>query len=728
MKSIYRNIFLLLILLFQFQSFGQKKVFFVEDIYSKREFYGSSLRSVQWFDDGNKFSFIKYDSTSKSMAIFQYDVLTAEENVFLSSDELKIPNSDETVALMNYKWSPNEKYILFTDLLLARDIKSGGTFYIYDVINKNIISVIESDQEQMNAVFSPDGNKLAFVRGNNLYVIDIASGVEKQLTKDGSKEILNGHFDWVYEEEFSVIVGYDWSQDSKSIAFWRLDQSNVPKIKIAKWDSLYFNFLEMNYPKAGAKNSIVKIGVVNIENGNTQWMALGDETDIYIPRIKFTNDPNILSVQRLNRLQNKLEFLLYNVKSGRGDLLFSETDSAWVDVNDNLYFLQDNKRMIWTSERDGFNHLYFYDLKKKLVSQITKGNWEVNDLISVDEKNELIYFTANERGTIHKDLYSINFNGENLKRITELSGYHSINFSSNNGYFIDVYSNANSLPSTILCKSNGENMKAFITADMSVFKDYGFSQMEFLKFTTSDGVELNAAMIKPVDFDSTKKYPVLFYNYSGPGSQIVQDRWGSINHLWHEILAQRGFIIFMLDNRGTGGRGKAFKNLVYKNLGNWEVNDQIEGAKYLSTISYVDTARIGIWGWSYGGYMSALTLLKGADYFKVAVSVAPVTDWRFYDDIYTERFMSLPELNPEGYEKSSVLNYTDKLKGKLLLIHGTGDDNVHFQNSVALVKKLISENKQFQTMYYPEKDHGIYGGMTRIQLFNMITDFILKNL
>lgn len=728
MKSIYRNIFLLLIVLFQFQSSGQKKVFFVEDIYSKREFYGSSLRSVQWFDDGNKFSFIKYDSTSKSMAIFQYDVLTDEENVLISSNELKIPNSDETITIMNYKWSPNEKYVLFTDLLPARDIKSGGTFYIYDLVNKNIIRVIKSEQEQMNAVFSPDGNKLAFVRGNNLYVIDIASGVEKQLTKDGSEEILNGHFDWVYEEEFSIIVGFDWSQDSKSIAFWRLDQTNVPKINIAKWDSLYFNFLEMHYPKAGAKNSIVKIGVVNIEDGNTQWMALGDETDIYIPRIKFTNDPNILSVQRLNRLQNKLEFLLYNVKSGRGDLLFNETDSAWVDINDNLYFLRDNKRMIWTSERDGFNHLYFYDLKKKLVSQITKGNWEVNDLFSVDEKNELIYFTANERGTIYKDLYSINFNGENLKRITELSGYHSINFSSNNEYFIDVFSNANSLPSTILCKSNGENMKALIAADMSVFQDYGFSQMEFFKFTTSDGVELNAAMIKPVDFDSTKKYPVLFYNYSGPGSQIVQDRWGGINHLWHEILAQRGFIIFMLDNRGTGGRGKAFKNLVYKNLGNWEVNDQIEGAKYLSTISYVDTARIGIWGWSYGGYMSALTLLKGADYFKVAVSVAPVTDWRFYDDIYTERFMSLPELNPEGYNNSSVLNFTDKLKGKLLLIHGTGDDNVHFQNSVAFVKKLISENKQFQTMYYPEKDHGIYGGMTRIHLFNMITDFILKNL
>ncbi len=728
MKSVYRNIFLLLIVLFQFQSLAQKKVFFVDDIYSKREFYGSSLRSVQWFDNGNKFSFVRYDSTSKSMAIFQHDVSTGEENVLISSNEIKIPNSDETITIRNYQWSPNDKYILFTDLLTARATKSGGTFYIYDVANKNIIRVIESEQEQMNAGFSPDGNKLAFVRANNLYVIDIATGLEKQLTNDGSDEILNGHFDWVYEEEFGIIVGYDWLQDSKSIAFWRLDQSNVPKIKIAKWDSLYFNFLEMHYPKVGAKNSIVKIGVVNIEDGNTQWMALGDGTDIYIPRIKFINNPNILSVQRLNRLQNKLEFLLYNINSGRGDLLFTETDSAWVDVHDNLYFLQDNKRMIWTSERDGFNHLYFYDLKKKLVSQITKGNWEVNQLISIDEKNELIYFTANERGTIYKDLYSINFNGKNLKRITEFSGYHSINFSSNNEYFIDVYSTANSLPSTLLFKSNGETIETLIAADMSVFQDYGFSQMEFLKFTTSDGVELNAAMIKPVNFDPTKKYPVLFYNYSGPGSQIIQDRWGSTNHLWHELLAQRGFIIFMLDNRGTGGRGKAFKNLVYKNLGNWEVNDQVEGAKYLSTISYVDTARIGIWGWSYGGYMSALTLFKGANHFKVAVSVAPVTDWKFYDDIYTERYMSLPELNPEGYEKSSVLNYTDKLKGKLLLIHGTADDNVHFQNSVALVNKLISENKQFQTMYYPEKDHGIYGGMTRQHLFNMITDFILKNL
>lgn len=723
-----KKIFSLLIIIVVANIHAQVKELTVQEIFSNRSFFPRGFGNVKWISDAEKYSYTKFDTESKSMSIYVYDIKNDIEELLVKGSDLKPSGSEEPIVMTNYEWSPDEKYILFTGSLPARSLKTGGAFYIYDVEKKIIVHSVESEHEQINISFSPDSKKIAFVRNYNILIFDLTNGMEKQLTFDGNPLVLNGVFDWVYEEEFSVIKGYDWSPDSKSIAYWQLDQTYVPAIQIAKWDSLYFNFHEMRYPKSGATNSTVNIGVVDLENAKTKWMDIGEEKDIYVARINFTANPDLLSIQRLNRLQNKLDFILAERSTGKSKIIFSETDSCWVDVHDNLRFLNDKKTFLWTSEKDGFNHIYIYDYNGKQVRQLTRGNFEVDAIQSVDEKSGVVFFSSNERGTIYHDLYAIKFDGYGKMRLTIDAGYHSVSLSQPTKYYIDRFSTANKATITTLYSVEGKKLKELSTSDMKFAEEYGFSPVENLTFTTSDGISLNAQMIKPHNFDPDKKYPVLIYNYSGPGSQIVSDRWGGFNLVWHQLLAQKGYVIFMLDNRGTGGRGKSFKNVVYKNLGKWEVNDMIEGAKYLSSLGFVDVSRIGIWGWSYGGYMSALTLMRGHEYFKAAISVAPVTHWKFYDTIYTERFMSLPSLNVEGYENTSVLSEVKNLKGKLLLVHGTADDNVHFQNAVVLVNELIKENKQFQTMYYPEKDHGIYGGKTREQLYTMMTNFILENL
>jgi len=720
-----------LLILFAFLATAQKQLT-VEEIFTNGIFYGNPLVGVKWFDGGKKFSFLKYDESSSTISLFEHDVETGKEKVLVSGNKLNLvaagDEAEESFVIKNYEWSPDEKYILFTGLLPARSVKTGGTFYLYDLENDKFFLLAESEEEQVNAQFSPDGKKLGFVRGNNLFVIDIESEKETQLTFDGSEIILNGVFDWVYEEEFHIIQAWEWSPDANSIAFWRFDQSHVPLLKIARWDSLYFNFDEMYYPKAGSSNSIIQIGVVEINSGRTNWIDIGDEKDIYVPRIKFTTEPGKLSILRLNRSQNKLDLIFANIKTGESKIILSESDSAWISVSNDLTFLKDGKYFIWSSERDGYKHLYLYDYEGNLINQITSGNWEVDKEISVDENERKIFYSSNERGTIYKDIYSIGLSGKGKTLISKRLGNHEINMSPDCKYYIDKYSTANSLIETSLSLANGSEVRILRTPDMSFFDNYNFSPMEFLSFTATDGIELNGAIIKPYDFDESLKYPVLIYNYSGPGSQTVKDSWGGIDYLWHQLLAQKGYIIFIIDNRGTGGRGKAFKNLVYKNLGKWEVHDIIEGTKYLSNLPYVDSERIGIWGWSYGGYISALAIMKGAEYFKAAIAVAPVTHWKFYDTIYTERYMQTPELNPEGYEKSSPLNYVEDLKGNLLLVHGTSDDNVHFQNTIELVKELINANKQFDIIFYPDKKHGISGGNTQIHLFNKMTEFILNNL
>lgn len=714
------------------QTYAQTSLrkFTLEEIWGSPKFLSQSLRMVKWIDGGEKFTFLEVDPQKRTTNIMVYDIKTKTRSIFLSGDELKVNKTDSNFMIRNYDFSPDERYILFTGLLPARSVKSGGNIFIYDRKTKEFFE-IETSSNVVNVKFSPDSKQIGYVKNDNLFIYDLSTRSERQLTFDGNGIIINGHFDWVYEEEFSIIDGWTFSPDGKQIAFWQLDQSPVPEIEIQQFDSLYFNSIRMRYPKAGSPNSIVKIGVINLSDNKITFMDIGKETDIYIPRIYFTRSENELAIIRMNRLQNKLELLLANTLDGRTKVILTETDSCWVELEKReIYFLKDKKHFLITSERDNFKHIYLFDLNGRLVRQITKGNWEIDRIAQIDEKNELIYFTSGLGNPLVRYLFRINFNGEKMSKITNVDGTNSVNFSPNLINFILTHSSVKSVPKVYLLDVSGRVLDTLVNNQNleKTLKEYSLPVPEFLSFTTSDGISINAMIIKPPDFDPNKKYPVLFHNYSGPGSQIVLDLWGGPQYLWHLMMAQEGYIIFMIDNRGTGGRGKSFRNMVYKNLGHWEVYDLIEAAKFLQTLPFVDAQRIGIWGWSYGGYISALTILEGNEYFKTAVAVAPVTHWKFYDTIYTERYMSTPELNPQGYEKSAVINKAEKLKGKFLLIHGTADDNVHFQNTVVLVDELIKANKQFQVMFYPGKDHGIGGGKTRLQLFTLITNFIMQNL
>lgn len=698
----------------------------LEEIFSGKIAKTTYLNSPQWRQDSKGFTFLKSNAKTAGVEIIQKDAITGEETVLVSTSNLKVKDEEKPLSITSYKFSPDENYILLTGTLIARKIKTGGTFYLYSLKEKKITHIVESEEEQSNTEFSPDGKYISFVRGNNLFVYDIIKDTTIQLTHDGSANIINGDFDWVYEEEFSNIRAYEWSPDSRSIAFWRIDQSQEPELQIQKYDSLYMNQLKMRYPKAGGKNGLVQIGAVELTSGKTTWMDIGKETDIYIPRIKFTKDAHILSIQRLDRLQHNNELLLADIRTGASKVVLTETDSCWVDITDNLTFLTGNSGFLWTSERNGFSHIYLFDINGSLKSQLTQGNWEVQKIQGVSEKDGKVYFTANKRGIIYSDLYSVNLDGSDIQLITSTPGTHNPTISPDCSSFIDAFSSTYYPMSNTMRKISNEKAYEISQCDTTFYEKYNMGKVEFNTFKTSDGVLLNSYIITPPDFDASKKYPVLVYNYNGPGSQEAKDSWNGIFHLWHQMLAENGYVIFVMDGRGTGGRGRDFRHIVYKDLGHWEINDLIEGAKYLATVPYIDATRIGIWGWSYGGYTSALAITKAADYFKAAIAVAPVTDWHFYDAPYTERYMSLPSLNPDGYVSSSVLTYADKLKGKFLLVHGTADDNVHFQNSVKLVEKFISLNKQFQTMYYPEKAHGLSGG--RMHLFTMMTEFILMNL
>jgi dipeptidyl-peptidase-4 len=703
----------------------------IEDIFSSQKFASKSIRSIQWMKDGKTYSFLETDTSTKSTGVFQFNIKDKTKKMIVSGTMLKLNEGDPAFRFTSYQWSPDEKQILFVsappDKQYLSRLTPAGNYFIYDIASKKFSKITDVSTPQYNQKYSPDGKKIGYVRENNIYIYDLVSSKEIQLTTDGSEHIINGKFDWVYEEEFGISDGWSWSPDGSKIAYWHLDENRVPEYTMTEWDSTHLNLIKMRYPKPGDANSIVNIGVLDVTTGKTEWIDLGANDDIYIPRIQWTADENLLSFQRLNREQNQIELLMYDVAKKSAKIVLTEKSDTWLDVNGDLRFLK-NGQFTWGSDKDGYNHLYLYKNDGTLINQITKGDWEVDAFYGVDEKNGLVYFTSSESSPIDRQIYSIKLDGSKKKRLSTKSGTNSANFSPTFENYIGYYNNSSAPSKITMMKNNGTELYSIEENEILSLKEFSLAKTSFFTFKTSDNVLLYASLLKPSNFDSTKKYPVLVFTYGGPGSQVVRDSWGGSSYLWYSMLADKGYLIFMVDNRGTGARGAAFKKLTYKNLGKWEVNDQIEGAKYLSSLSYVDKERIGIWGWSYGGYMAALTILKGADYFKTAVAVAPVTNWKFYDNIYTERFMGTPENNPAGYKESSPLSYASRLKGKFLLIHGTSDDNVHFQNAVTLTSALQQANKQFETMYYPNKNHGIGGGTTRIHLYSLMTNFLLKNL
>jgi len=727
-KSI--KLFLLIILIAQGSKLvAQKKNITLEDIWSKGTFRSQSVQQINWMKDGAFYSalegekIVKHQVTDGAAVATLFDAATSVENL------------GKKVAMEDYSLSADEQKILISsesEPIYRRSSREEN--FVFDTKTKKLMQLSKAGK-QMFATFSPDGSKVAFVRLNNLYVVDLATMTEKQITKDGKwNHIINGACDWVYEEEFSFAKAFQWSPDSKKIAFISFDETKVPEYNMQTWGKLYPTDYKYKYPKAGEPNSTVKVFIFNLTDNKSVEVEIGKETDQYIPRIRWTNDANVLSLNRLNRLQNKMEILHAEATTGKTNVILTEESKTYVDVEnfaDDVYYLTDNKSFIMSSEKDGFKHLYQYDMTGKLIRQITNGNWEVADFYGIDEKSKTLYFTSMEMSNIERQLFSISLDGKLKKQLTSEKGMNSANFSKDFKYYILQNTASDSPLKVSLHKApTGELVK--VLEDNATLRkkleDYNISPKEFMTIKTSENIELNAWMIKPTDFDPTRKYPVFMFLYGGPGSQQVLNNFDAANGMWFQHLAQKGYIVACVDNRGTGGKGADFKKSTYLNLGKLEVKDQIEAAKYWGSLPYVDKTRIGIFGWSYGGYMSSNCLFQGADYFKTAIAVAPVTNWRFYDTIYTERFLRTPQENATGYDENSPVTYAKNLKGNFLLVHGTGDDNVHFQNSIALEDALIKANKQFQSFYYPNKNHGIYGGNTRLHLYTMMTGFLEKNL
>jgi len=599
-------------------------------------------------------------------------------------------------------------------------------FYVYDRSTGKIQSVSDNGKQQLGT-FSPDGSNVAFVRDNNLFIKELDTNVELQITQDGVRnEIINGAPDWVYEEEFGFSLGFRWSPDGKKIAFYRSDERKVHQFHMTIYGNLYPGTYEFKYPKAGEDNSVVAIHVYDLESGKTISMDIGEETDQYIPRIKWTKDPEILSIMRLNRLQNHLDILHANALSGDSRVVYSETNRSYIsEASDNtITYLPDGESFIVNSERDGYFHLYLYNFKNGRIAPITSGDFDISSFMGFDEKHQRLYYSSYEESSIERHVYSINLDGSKKQKISTQPGTNQASFSSTFAYYILTHSSSNTPPLITLHNQKGKLIRVLEDNEelKATMAEYGYAKNEFLTVPTKSGLKLNAWIIKPVGFDPDKKYPLFMYVYGGPESQNVIDSWGR-RGAWFQYLTQHGYIVACVDNRGTNGRGEAFRKATYMQLGKLETIDQIEAAQWFGSQPYIDAERIGIFGWSYGGYMTSLCMTKGGGTFKMGIAVAPVTTWRYYDTVYTERFMRTPQENPEGYDDNSPINFAGGLEGKFLLIHGTGDDNVHFQNSVDFTEALVQANKQFEMQFYPNKNHGISGGNTTFHLYSRMTNF-----
>ena len=719
--------FSLIILFFAitFSSFSQQKIT-VEDIYTG-QFRAKGMDDLQAMKNTNQYTVLNSDRTTKSQQIDLYDYATLKKVATLIDTKDFAALSD---GIDSYTFSADEKSILIasnSNPIFRRSFTAD--FYLYSIDKKELSKVLDQSQE---ATFAPDGTQIAYVKANNLFIYDIQSKITAQITTDGKKNaIINGITDWVYEEEFSFVRAFDWSADSKKIAFIKFDETMVPEFTMNIYrKELYPTVETFKYPKAGEKNAIASLHIYDATKKNTTEVKLSNYSDFYIARMQWTNEPNTLSCQVLNRHQDNLDLLFIDGTTAATKIVLNEKDKAYVDVTDNLTFLKDNS-FIWTSEKDGFNHIYLYDKNGKLKNQVTSGPWEVTNYYGFDEKTKSVFYQSVENGSINRDIYKIGLDGKNKTRLTQKTGTSSATFSPNFDFFITTYSSATQPPLyTLNSSKEGKQIVEIQNNDAlsAKLKKYNLPTKDFFELTTEKGTKLNAWIFKPKDFDPSKKYPVFMYQYSGPGSQQVNNGWFDTDDFWFMSLTQQGYIVACVDGRGTGFKGAEFKKCTQKELGKYEVEDQIDAAKVIGNYAFVDKNRIGIFGWSYGGFMSSNCLFKGNDVFKMAIAVAPVTNWRYYDSIYTERYLQTPQENASGYDLNSPINFVDKLKGNFLLVHGTADDNVHVQNSMEMIEALVQANKQFDWAIYPDKNHGIYGGKTRIQLFNKLTNFVKEKL
>jgi dipeptidyl-peptidase-4 len=710
--------------------FGQTKEISPEDIWKKQVFASSGIAGFSLLSSGDYYTVTHKDGIDK------HSFATGDKMASLvTADDLKSASNGSLSMEKIHSYSFDSKE---TQLLIATQMEyiyrrsSKAFYFIYNLKDKLLQPLSDTLKGKQNfAVFSDDGKKVAFVRNNNIFIKDLENNRETAVTDDGAdRHIINGMADWVYEEELDMFQCLAWSPDNSRLAFLRFDEQRVKEFSMTIWGELYPTEYKFKYPKAGEDNSLVDVYIYDLADNQKTKLDLGDNSNCYFPRIYWLPNAKELIALKLNRHQNRLDFFRYNVLTKKQDIVYTDENPYWLDVTHQYYFLEDNHTLITTSERNGFNHIYKVTLGGNSV-QLTNGKWEVAEICAVDTKNRLIYYLSNETATLNRDLYCIDFNGKNKRMLSNGKGWNTPEFSTTTQYYYNVYSDLNTPPVYAIHDNKGKEIRLLKdnAGAKATMQTYNFANRELFSFTTDEQVLLYGWMLKPADFDTARQYPVLMYVYGGPGSQEVKNAFMGLSSLaWYQMLTQKGYIIACVDGRGTATRGDAFKKSVYRQLGKLETVDQIAAANYLKSLSYVDASRIGIWGWSFGGYLSSLALLKGADVFKMAIAVAPVTTWRYYDNIYTERFLQTPQENSPGYDDNSPITHADKLQGKFLLVHGTADDNVHFQNTVDFVSALNKAEKQYEQFFYPNKNHGIYGGNTRYHLYIKLTDFILKNL
>ncbi|HEV2388716.1 MAG TPA: S9 family peptidase [Candidatus Acidoferrales bacterium] len=702
----------------------------VEAIFGASRIHPAVLDAVEWSADGKRLSY--FQPSTGGTELWALDVATGQRQRLVSGAILGSvvqpwpPTWLQRTGFgrrppKRYLWSPGGDGLLF---------RSASELDWLDLKTSRIRKLVTGDKPLTDPKISPDGRWVSFVRDYNLWVADVQTGRERALTTGGSEEMREGQLDWIYPEELGLFTAYWWSPDSSRIAYLEFDERHVLRYPLLTPNSYDSSVYWTRYPRAGEPNPAVRVGVVDVAGGKTAWMDAGGDKNVYLARVAWIPGGKELAIERLNRAQTRLDLLFADAASGHSRTVLGEEDRYWINLGDELYFFRD-RRFLWSSERTGFRHLYLYDASGHLIRPLTSGEWVVTSLAGVDEAAGLVYFVATKDSPLERQLYRVRLDGSGLERITGQAGTHNIDMAPAAGAFLDTYSNASTPPRQDVYAAGGKLIATLSAGAIPALAGYRLGPEEFLKLRAADGTELEAEMIKPPDFTPTRKYPVLVAVYSGPEVQIVLNQWGGSPFLWHELMAEHGYIVFALDNRGTYNRGHAFETPVYRHLGSVELTDQLAGIHYLESLPYVDSSRIGVWGWSYGGHMTLQLLFRDGDVFKAGVAVAPVTDWRQYDSIYTERYMGTPQENPDGYRASSPVSYAGQLKGQLLLIHGTGDDNVHFANTTELIEQLIAHNlyaHHVQLMIFPGRGHPIGDPPAQVQLFDRATEFLLKNL
>src|SRR3989475_2222868 len=687
------------------------KTLTVERIYSQPSLSGRLTRGLVWTPDGKALSYFETKGSGKEARteLWVMDAASGERRLLVASDKLEsilpVDTSRPTQATglgrrvpSQYQWAPDGAGILF---------QGPPALAWLDVKSQTGRTLVSGKATLADPKVSPDGRNVSFVRDHNLWLVNLADGKERAVTQGGTEEIRKGELDWVYPEELDIKTAYWWSPDSSAIAYLEMDERKVSQYPLVDFSSPSGEAEMERYPTAGGSNPIVRVFVASLSGGEPRAMDIGTETDIYIPRVNWLTDSKHLAIQRLNRTQTALDLLIADAATGKTRTVLTENDPNWINISDDLYFLKDGKRFLWSSERSGYRHLYLFDLEGKQLAQLTKGEWEVSAVDAVDEANGLVYFSATEKSPLERHLYRVALDGSGFARLSKDEGTHAAVLAPHAAAFYDTYSNAAAPPRQDLYRSDGSRIGTINENKIAELGDYHLSPMEYLTVKSRDGVELNASIIKPPDFYPQKKYPVLVYTYGGPRAQVVRNGWGGSNFLWHQLMAQKGYIIFSLDNRGSGGRGHAFETPLHFRLGAQELSDQRDGVQYLKSLPFIDANRIGIWGWSYGGHMTLHAMFEAGDDFKVGFAGGPVTHWRYYDSIYTERYLGLPQKNGKGDQDSSPVEYAGQLKGKLLIAHGTGDDNVHFANTLAVINDLIEAGKYVEVLAFPGRGHGV---------------------